>query len=144
MKRYLQITIAIMIVSVVFAVGAHAQTGGPQTMRAKIPFAFTVGNKSLPAGVYTIRILNPTSDRKALQIRSEDGRASAIVQTLGVNGSLAGDAKLVFRRYGNSYFFAQLQMAGETTSLAAAKTRAERAAQRTLKHRANTAEVTAF
>ena len=132
MKKYLQLFISIMIVSGVLAVDANAQTPGSQTMRANVPFAFTVGEKSLPAGVYTVRILNPTSDRKVLQIRSENGRSSAIVQTVGVDGALADDAKLVFRRYGNKYFFAQAQMAGDATSLAATRTRTERATQRAL------------
>jgi hypothetical protein len=134
MKRQVRLFIAIVIVCGVFASDGHAQTTASATLRAEIPFAFTVGEKSLPAGVYTVRILNPTSDRKTLQIRSENGRVSAMVQTLGVNGALSDDAKLVFHRYGKQYFFAQAQMAGETTSLAATKTRAERATQRAMKH----------
>lgn len=144
MKRHLQLIIAIVIVCGVFAIDTQAQTGGSQTMRAEIPFAFTVGEKTLPAGVYTIRILNPTSDRKALQIRSENGRASAIIQTLGVNGSLTSQSKLVFRRYGDRHFFAQAQMAGEMTSLATVRTRSERATQRAVKHRASNTEIAAF
>ena len=133
MKRQLRLFIAIVIMCGVSAISSHAQTTASPTLRAEIPFAFTVGEKSLPAGVYTVRVLNPTSDRKTLQIRSEDGRVSAMVQTLGVNGTLSDDAKLVFHRYGKQYFFAQAQMAGETTSLAATKTRAERATQRAMK-----------
>ena len=144
MKRHLTLTIAIMIVCGILAVNAQAQTSSTQTIRAHIPFTFTVGQKSLPAGVYIVRILNPTSDRKALQVRSEDGRASAIIQTLGINSTLAGDTKLVFRRYGDLYFFAEVQMAGETTSLTAARTRAERAAQRALKQPGGNAEIAAF
>ena len=133
MKRHLYLSIAIMIICGVFATSGQAQTSASPTMRAHVPFTFTVGNKSLPAGDYAVRILNPTSDRKTLQIRSENGRVSAIVQTVGVNGALAKDTKLVFRRYGEQYFFAQAQMAGDTTSLAATKTRAERATQKALK-----------
>ena len=137
MKRRAYLTIAIMlavnIVCGVFAVRAEAQTNVSPTMRANIPFTFSVGDKSLPAGVYTVKILNPTSDRKALQIRNENGGVNAIVQTVGVNGALSDTAKLVFRRYGEQYFFAQAQMAGDTTSFAATKTRTERATQRALK-----------
>ena len=135
MKRYIHLSVAIMIICGVFAISGHAQTNVSSTMRVNIPFTFTVGEKSLPAGAYTVKILNPTSDRKVLQIRSENGHVKAIVQTLGVNGAVADNTKLVFRRYGDRYFFAQAQMAGDTTSLAATKTRAERATQRALKHR---------
>ena len=133
MKRNLFLSIAIMITCGLFAIDGQAQMSVSPTMRAHVPFTFTVGDKSLPAGDYTVRILNPTSDRKTLQIRSEDGRVSAMVQTFGVNSAIAKDTKLVFRRYGEQYFFAQAQMAGETTSLAATKTRAERATQRAMK-----------
>jgi hypothetical protein len=133
MKRHVRTAIAIMFICGVLAVGAEAQTLGSQTIRASVPFAFNVGQKSLPAGVYTVSILNPTSDRKALQIRSEDGRINAIVQTIGAGSRLANNAKLVFRRYGNRYFFAQAQMAGDTTSLMTSKTRAERSAMHALK-----------
>lgn len=133
MKSHLYLTIAIMIICGVSATNGNAQTSSSPTMRAHVPFTFKVGEKSLPAGDYTVRILNPTSDRKTLQIRSENGRVSAIVQTVGVNSALAENTKLVFRRYGEQYFFAQAQIAGDTTSLAATKTRAERATQRAMK-----------
>jgi hypothetical protein len=134
MKRHLRLIIAIIIVCGSFAITGNAQTSVSQTMRARIPFAFTVGDKTLPAGVYTVSILNPASDRKVLQIRSEDGHVSAIVQTVRAKDALAGHARLVFRRYGESYYFAKAQMTGEATSLAATKTRAERATQRALQH----------
>jgi hypothetical protein len=138
MKRYLNVTIAIMlavnIACGVFAISAEAQTNVSPTMRAEVPFTFRVGDKTLPAGVYTVSILNPTSDRKTLQIRSKNGRVSAIVQTVSANAALAKHAKLVFHRYGDQYFFAQAQLLGESTSLAATKTRAERATQRAVRH----------
>jgi hypothetical protein len=133
MKKQLYLSIAIMIMWGVFAISGKAQTSASPEMRAYVPFAFTVGGKILPLGDYTVRILNSTSDRKTLQIRSENGRVSAMVQTFGVNAALAKNTKLVFRRYGEQYFFAQVQMAGDTTSLAATKTRAERATQRAMK-----------
>jgi len=144
MKRHLYSAIAIMIVTGVFAITSQAQTNGSPTIRASIPFAFNVGDKTLPAGIYTVSILNPTSDRKTLQIRSENGRRSAIVQTAGANAALANNAKLVFHRYGDRYFFAHAQLAGDTTALAATKTRAERATQRALKRAPSNSEIAAF
>ena len=97
----------------VLAVSAQAQTSGAQRLIASIPFAFNVGKTTLPAGKYTITVLNPTSDRKTLQIRSLNGRASAIVLTTTGNGHASDNAKLVFERYGDQYFFSQAQMAGD-------------------------------
>jgi hypothetical protein len=130
-----------MFVAVV-AITAEAQVFGTQRLRARIPFAFNVGNKSLPAGEYTIAVLNPTSDRKVLQIRSTDGRASAIIQTNERNAKSPEHAKLVFNRYGDRYFFAQAQMAGDSTTLAAVKSNAERNTEQWIASKATKATVT--
>jgi hypothetical protein len=129
MKKYLSLTIAIMMFVAVAAIAAEAQVSGTQRLRARIPFAFNVGAKSLPAGEYTITVLNPASDRKVLQIRSSDGRVSAIIQTNELNVNAPEQPKLVFNRYGDHYFFAQAQMAGDSITLAALKSNAERNAE---------------
>jgi hypothetical protein len=113
----------IPLMLIMLAVSAHAQTSSVQKVIANIPFAFNVGKTTLPAGKYTITVLNPTSDRKTLQIRSLNGRSSAIVLTMASNGSLSDSAKLVFERYDDRYYFAQAQMAGDATSLAAVRTK---------------------
>jgi hypothetical protein len=127
MKRLIHTLLAIIVLAGAFTVSTQAQTAGAQIAVANIPFAFNVGNKTLPAGKYTISVLNPTSDRKVLQIRSNNGRASAMIQTNSVIGNTSDDAKLVFERYGDRYFFAQAQIAGESTSFAALKTSRQRA-----------------
>ena len=125
MKNILNVTIAIMILAGIVVTGANAQTAGAHKVVANIPFEFTVGKATLPAGKYTVAVMNPTSDRKILQIRQINGRASAMVITTNVMGNVSDDAKLVFHRYGDRYYFAQAQMAGDSTSLAAVKTRSE-------------------
>lgn len=132
MKRYLTLTIAILMFMAVVTITADAQVFSSKQMSASIPFAFTVGNKTLPAGEYTVRVVNPSSDRRVLQIRSKDGRVSAVIQTIGATSTSADDAKLVFHRYGDTYFFAQAQMAGDPTMLAAVKTSAQRSKEREL------------
>ncbi len=126
MKKHLYIPLALIILCGALTAGARAQTAGGQRVLAKIPFAFTVGKTKLPAGKYAITVLNPTSDRKILQIRRTDGRASVMIMTTGVHGNASDDAKLVFERYDDEYFFAQAQMGGDTTTLAAVKTNADR------------------
>lgn len=127
MKRYLNTAIAMIILVGAFTVSAHAQTAGTERVVANIPFDFNVGSKNLPAGKYTIRVVNPASDRKALQIRSSDGRSTAIILTTGVVVNASEKTKLVFHRYGDQYFFAQAKMAGEKMALAAPTSNAERA-----------------
>lgn len=120
MKRYFNIPLIIVMLAGVLAVNAQAQT---QRVVASIPFAFSAGKTTLPAGRYTITVLNPASDRKVLQIRSLNGRSSAVVLTRGIIGNSSENAKLVFERHGDQYVFAQAQMAGDETTLAAVRTK---------------------
>lgn len=121
MKRFLYIPLAVVIVVAALATSAQAQSTSSQQIVANIPFAFNVGKTSLPSGKYTITVLNPTSDRRILRIRSANGRSSAIVMTSGVIGDVAESSKLVFERDGDRYYFAQAQIAGDSTSLAAVR-----------------------
>lgn len=127
MKRHFSIPLLIVMLAGVFAASAQAQTSSAQRVIASIPFTFDVGKTTLPAGRYTITVLNPTSDRKILQIRSLNGRSSAMILTTGVVGNVSDDAKLVFERDGDRYVFAQAQMAGDETSLAAVRSKSDRA-----------------
>ena len=122
MKRFFYI----VILASVLATGAHAQSTSSQRMVANIPFNFSVGKTSLPAGKYTITVLNPTSDRRVLQIRSTNGRSSAMTLTTGVIGDVAENSKLVFEHDGDRYVFAQAQIAGDSTSLAAVGRKTEK------------------
>ena len=132
MKRLLNMTIAMLILVGALTASAQAQTAGSPRVVANIPFGFNVGTKNLPAGKYTITVVNPSSDRKVLQIRSTDGRSIAITQTTSAIANASENAKLVFHRYGDHYFFAQAQMAGETVSLATHKSSVERAQRQNL------------
>lgn len=53
MKTTLNIAIAIVILAGVVAVRTSAQTAGAQKVVANIPFEFSVGKATLPAGRYT-------------------------------------------------------------------------------------------
>ena len=119
MKRFLNIPLIIIVFAGVLAINAQAQT----KVIATIPFAFNVGKTTLPAGRYTITVLNPSSDRKILQIRSMNGRSSVVIMTTGITGHASDNAKLVFEHYGDRYVFAQAQLAGDETTLAAVKSK---------------------
>ena len=117
MKKFFNISLIVIVFAGVLAINAHAQT----KVIASIPFAFNAGKTTLPAGKYTVTVLNPSSDRKILQIRSMNGRSSVVVMTMGIIGHASDNAKLVFERYGDGYVFAQAQLAGDDTTLAAVK-----------------------
>jgi len=131
MKKQAYTMIALIVLVGSMAVAAQAQTSS-RTLIANIPFQFSVGDKTLPAGEYRVRQLNPDSDLAVVQIRSEDGENSAVVHMMTVTGKAQESAKLIFNRYGNHYFFAQAWVDGESSGLQAPKARAERATKREL------------
>ena len=123
MKKYFYIPLAVVIVVGVLATNAQAQSSSSQRIVANIPFTFNVGKTSLPAGKYTFTVLNPTSDRRILQIRSNNGRSNAMILTSDVIGEISDNSKLVFECDGDRYYFAQAQIAGDSTSLAAPRSK---------------------
>ena len=131
MKRQAYTMIAMIVLVGSMAVAAQAQTSGLLVV-ANIPFQFRVGNKTLPAGEYTVRKLNPGSDVAAVQIRSADGKNSAIVHMMTVAGKAQEGERLIFNRYGNQYYFAQAWVDLKSSGLEAQMSHAERAAQREL------------
>jgi hypothetical protein len=144
MKKQAYTMIATIVLVGSMAVAAQAQTSGYTKLIANIPFQFNVGNKTLPAGEYTVAQVNPASDHAVLQLRSKDGRAGARVQMGSVIGKAKESAKLIFNRYGNQYFFAQAWVDGDNTGLQAPKSRAERNTDRELAGMKPTSEAVAL
>jgi hypothetical protein len=94
------------------AVTLFAQTENHQLMTVKIPFGFSVQDHSLPAGEYNIFTVLP---ERAIRITSTDGRYSAVVNTLpNYASSVSESSRLIFHRYGDEYFLAQVWTMGQT------------------------------
>lgn len=130
MKNYAYKLVSMIILVASMAVAAQAQTSGSARLIANIPFDFKVGDKTLPAGEYTVRQVNPASDRVVLQISTSDGRTLAMVQMNSIAGKTDESTRLVFNRYGDQHFLAEAWIAGEGIGLKALRTRAERAVER--------------
>src|SRR5262245_1468524 len=118
----IQVLKALSLAGLIFALTSptvFAKIGEP--IKVNIPFAFTVRNKTLPAGVYRVR--NLMSD--ALLIQSADRKQVETFQTNHMQAGLTPErAKLSFRRYGDRYFLAQVWTPWEGYELALS--RAER------------------
>ena len=118
-------TMLLMILALAFvtAVAANAQSA------ANVPFEFVAGTTSLPAGHYYIS--NSTSGGEIVRIRSAKQEASVFSLTTRLNKGTAAEAsKLVFHRYGNRYFLAEIWRAGETEGQKLLKSREEKAIER--------------
>jgi len=96
---------------------ALAFIAATQTMRAQepvlvnIPFAFTAGEKVLPAGEY--RVEKSARGSLMLLIQRTDRSAAAFVPSIAAQANATQtQSKLVFHRYGNRYFLSQVWIAG--------------------------------
>jgi len=88
-----------------------AQTESQRLMKVNIPFAFSVEDHSLPAGEYLVLTVTP---ERSIRIVSDDGKHSAIVNTLpNYAKSPSENSRMVFHRYGNEYFLAQVWTGGQ-------------------------------
>jgi hypothetical protein len=102
-----KLMIAVAFATFVLLTPAFAQTGA---IRATVPFAFTVGKQSLPAGVYQVKI-----NHDLLEVDRIDGNGTARVITNYSGGGANQDLtpRLVFHCYGSARFLAAAWI-GET------------------------------
>jgi hypothetical protein len=143
MKKQIYTMIAGLAVMLATGVAVHAQTGNDAQHVVDIPFEFNVGDKTMPAGEYTIRHVNPSSDRAVLQI-TRKGAGSVLVATNDTIGKARNASTLVFNCYGNSRYLAEVWTAGESLGLQARRTRGERAAEGELAQLGSRREVVAL
>ena len=84
-----------------------AQAQVSQSIRGNVPFSFRVGNTVLPAGQYVVRPLS--SGSAAFQIQSSEAKGKSIMcLTYSASANSAQKSKLVFHRYGSTYFLSQI------------------------------------
>jgi len=94
--------------SMIAALAASASFA--ETYYVNVPFNFTVGNKALPNGQY---VLDSSAISGALVIRSDDRKISLAVTGATLTSENGGrEGKLVFHRYGNRYFLAEIWTRG--------------------------------
>jgi len=92
-----------------------------------IPFSFTVGDKTLPAGEYTIAPVTRNS-HNVWQVESRSRDKTVLVSTIPVWGSkIPDETSLVFNKYDGQYFLSQILTTGENSGRVLRMRRVERA-----------------
>ncbi len=120
-----------VVVPTVVSAIAPADAHSTRLVRADVPFQFIVGDKTLPAGKYDVASINTEGD--ALSIRSADCRNTAVRLTNSIEPKKNNtEARLVFHRYGQRYFLAEIWRGGDNTGRSLQKSREERAIEREL------------
>jgi hypothetical protein len=109
MKRTINL-IALFVASLFITAGVWAQT-----VRATIPFNFTVNGSYVPAGTYTIT--STSTDHHILEIRNGNNRVHILSMALD-DESKGKDNVLVFHRYGDQYFLSKIRSENASMELA--------------------------
>lgn len=111
MKRQTLKTLALLnLLLIVTAISVAAQSS--RSKNTTIPFSFTVGEKTLPAGEYTIEPYRRDYSLVWL-VKSRDGHSSVLFNTNSVQTVRTQKKdRLVFRNYGGQYFLSQIWTAG--------------------------------
>jgi len=129
-KRHqlLLLFIALVFALTLYPTKADAQIVGD--MEANIPFQFHVGNTKLPPGKYVIHVLDD-SDLTMMEISSADGSTSALFQVRPAEASSTpAKSELIFNKYGNRYFLAQLFDEGNPSGSTVIESRYEKGVSR--------------
>jgi len=112
MKKQIYISLITLSLFVALSVApVCAQFQAPMTVN--IPFAFVVGDKTMPAGEYTFKPANDAGLYSRLLIRSKDGKTVAIISTGVIKAkAVQEEATVAFNRYGDQYFLYQIWTPG--------------------------------
>ncbi|MDQ1728452.1 MAG: hypothetical protein QOD33_577 [Pyrinomonadaceae bacterium] len=98
--------VLILVLALVSAV-ASAKAQSANKVAADVPFEFSVGYKTMPAGAYQVEVLTSAGD--ALMIQSADrGRSAVRLSEATEKAKNKPHARLVFHRYGQQYFLAEV------------------------------------
>ncbi len=104
MKRNAYTIAALAALVLLAMVPAHAQQ---TSAKVNVPFSFYVEEVKMPAGEYLVN----SPMEKAIVIRQTDGRfVMTSIVNAGPSANTNAPAKLVFRRYGVTYFLAEAWM----------------------------------
>jgi hypothetical protein len=111
MKNKIYTVIAIFGMFLGFAM-VNAQGQAPSKVRVEIPFEFSAGKSTLPAGVYTVKRMSG----EVVRLRSEDGKSAAILHAPVTHNSSNPNAieRLVFSKQGEQYFLSQIWLTADS------------------------------
>jgi len=102
---------AIALLTVGILAASTGLVAQERVVTANIPFNFTVGEKGMPAGEYTIS----SPGRNIIKIESADKRHAGFVSSSQSYHEPSSTPQLVFDRYGERYFLHRVLSAKNTS-----------------------------
>jgi hypothetical protein len=124
-KQILSVVATLSLIIPMSIIGFAGLSG---SVSANIPFDFMVGGKEFKAGKYSVSRLFASNTTDTLIIRSADKSEAANFNVNSVSGKGESQARLIFRRYGNQYFLAQIFDGESREGYGLLKSKAEREA----------------
>jgi hypothetical protein len=104
-KGFTIFTLMVALAIVTSIVSANAQS--QLRVTADIPFEFVVGNHTMAAGEYTVKALTRGGDALAILGKDNGETVVRLAEPIGAMNKRK-PARLVFHRYGQNYFLAQI------------------------------------
>jgi hypothetical protein len=138
LKGFTMLMLIVVLALATAVVSASAQSSNKVV--ADIPFEFSVGYKTMPAGEYIVQAVVSAGD--ALMIQSADGKTSALRLSEATERiKNKTHARLVFHRYGQRYFLAEVWNGSDNSGRQLLKSQEERAIDRELASTLSTSEM---
>ena len=125
LKGFMMLALIVTLALTTAVASANAQSNANKVV-ADVPFEFSVGYKALPAGTYSVQSIASAGD--GLLIQSADGKISALRLSESTRRIKEKPrARLVFHRYGERYFLAEVWNGIDNTGRQLTKSQEERA-----------------
>ena len=112
------IACTLMIGTLASTQSASAQSPWPPY----IPFAFRMGNQTMPAGMYRIDLVS----NHVVKLRGPDHAVGSVAMHSATKSFASDTGIIVFDRYGQNYFLRQIWTAGNKDGLESWQTRVEK------------------
>jgi hypothetical protein len=126
------LTMIMLVIAIALATAvASANAQSAKKLVADIPFEFVVGDQTLSSGEYTLK--STTAPESGLIIQNVGGKSEAMRLTFAIEPRQnRRSARLVFHRYGQRYFLAEVWTGAGNVGRHLLKSRQERAIEREL------------
>ena len=125
MKKIMIRTLLGISVFTFFVVSASAKL--ENTVKAVVPFSFTIGETTLPAGTYTFQPLSTWNVPNHVLVRGTERTSKAIVLTIeALSKDFQSGTKLEFNQYDNQHFLSAIWTPGSQSGVELPKSAAEK------------------
>ncbi|MFY9609688.1 MAG: hypothetical protein WAU45_13860 [Blastocatellia bacterium] len=103
-----QAYIVLVLAALLATVSTSVQAQSDRLIAANVPFNFKIKDRALPAGEYVFALVK-LAGSDAIKIQSADGHITAFIPTRSATARQNPiEARLVFNRYEDQYFLAQV------------------------------------